>query len=208
MRLAGRLPRHRVLPLAGHRLLVVGAPPLPAAVRAAGLRGWPEGERLPAVLDESTVVIAASGAAVGAARLLGAAAVAPAGATGDTDTDLRAKVAAAVRAIAGGARRVVVHVGAPDAAAHRRDAAAKVAALERIDAELVGPLAHAIAAAGGTLRVCPDHGCDPATGAHDGAPVPVLDWPGDGAGPRGRLTERAAAGLPVREPEAVLEAIA
>lgn len=208
VRLAGRLPDHRVLTLAGHRLLVAGPQPLPAAVSASGVRVWPQGGALPAVLDRSTVVIAASGAAVGAARLMGASAVSPAGATADTDTDLRAKTIAAVGAIAAGAARVVVHVGAPDAAAHRRDAAAKVAALERIDAELVGPLADAIARAGGTLRVCPDHGCDPATGAHDGAPVPVLDWPGDGRGPRGRLTERTVAGLPVREPEGDLEAVA
>ncbi len=100
----------------------------------------------------------------------------------------------------------MVHVGAPDEAAHARDPAAKVAALERIDAELVGPLADAVAAAGGRLRICPDHGCDPASGEHDGAPVPVLDWPGDG--PRGRLTERAAATLPVRELEPLLEAVA
>lgn len=208
VRLAGQLPDHRVIQLAGHRLLVVGAPPLPAGVRAAGLRVWPEGDPLPPVLDHSTVVIAASGAAVGAARLLGARVVEPAGTTGDTDTDLSAKAAAATSAIADGASRVVIHVGAPDAAAHRRDAAAKVAALERIDAELVGPLVDAIARARGTLRVCPDHGCDPATGAHDGAPVPALDWPGDGRGPGDRLTERAVAGLPVREPEGVLEAVA
>ena len=101
---------------------------------------------------------------------------------------------------------MIVHVGAPDEAAHARDAAAKVAALERIDAELIGPLAAAVAAGGGTLRICPDHGCDPATGQHDGAPVPVLDWPGDG--PRGRLTERTTAKLPVRELEPVLETVA
>jgi 2,3-bisphosphoglycerate-independent phosphoglycerate mutase len=203
-RLAARLPSYRVLPLAGHRLLVVGAPPLPAL--CAGLRAWPEGKQLPSLLDERTVVIAASGAAVGAARLLGARAVTPPGTTGGLDTDLRAKAAAAQRAITEGGARVMVHVGAPDEAAHARDAAAKVAVLERIDAELVGPLAEAVAATGGTLRICPDHGCDPATGKHDGAPVPVLDWPA--AGPRGRLTERAVAALPVRELEHGLEAVA
>ena len=66
-----------------------------------------------------------------------------------------------------------MHVGAADEAAHRRDAAAKVAALERIDAELVAPLARAVREADGSLAVCPDHGCDPLTGAHDDRPGPV-----------------------------------
>jgi 2,3-bisphosphoglycerate-independent phosphoglycerate mutase len=198
------LPAHRVRQLAGHRLLVVGPPPLPPL--AGGLRVWSEGELPPRLLDDGTVVIAASGAALGAARLLGARAIRPAGATGDTDTDLRAKAAAARRAITHGAERVVVHVAAPDEAAHARDGAAKTAAVERIDADLVAPLADAVAAAVGTLRVCPDHGCDPATGEHDGAPVPVLDWPG--LGPHGRLTERAVATLPVQELGSALEAVA
>jgi len=105
----------------------------------------------------------------------------------------------------------VVHVGAPDEAAHARDRAAKVAAIERADRELIAPLADAVRRAGGTLRVCPDHGCDPRTGLHDDAPVPCLDWPAAGATsldarPNARLTERAVATLPAvelaSEPEA------
>ena len=87
-----------------------------------------------------------------------------------------------------------MHVGAADEAAHERDAAAKVAALERIDAELVAPLARAVREADGSLAVCPDHGCDPVTGAHDDHPVPCLRWP-DPSGPAGRLTERTVRGL-------------
>jgi 2,3-bisphosphoglycerate-independent phosphoglycerate mutase len=121
---------------------------------------------------------------------MGARVITPAGATGAVATDLRAKAHAA---LAARTQRVVVHVGAPDEAAHARDAAGKVAALERIDAELLAPLAaHAT-----RLRVCPDHGCDPATGEHDAHAVPCLTWPA--RGPRGRLTERAAAALPVTE---------
>jgi 2,3-bisphosphoglycerate-independent phosphoglycerate mutase len=190
-RLRALAPRHAVRRLAGHRLLLVGLPPLPAAARAEDLRVWPEGIVPPRVLDARTVVVGATGAATGAARLLGARVVVPAGATGDVDTDLHAKANAALDAIADGALRVVVHVGAPDEAAHRRDRAAKVAAIERADRELVAPLADALALAGGSLRVCPDHGCDPRTGLHDGAPVPCLDWPARAAG-GGRLTERAA----------------
>jgi 2,3-bisphosphoglycerate-independent phosphoglycerate mutase len=88
------------------------------------------------------------------------------------------------------ARRVVVHVGAPDEAAHARDADAKVAAIERADRELLAPLADAVRAAGGTLRVCPDHGCDPRTGRHDADPVPCLTWPASAPDSTARLIER------------------
>jgi 2,3-bisphosphoglycerate-independent phosphoglycerate mutase len=196
--LAAHAPAHTVHRIGGHRLLVTGAPPLPGAARAAGRHVWPQGVVPPRILDEHVVVIAASGAAAGCARLLGARVTIPPGATGGPDTDLQAKVAAALAALDGGARRVVVHVGAPDEAAHERDAAGKVAALERIDAELVAPLARAVDDAGGSLVVCPDHGCDPATGAHVDHPVPCLRWP-DASGPGGPLTERAVHGLDVVE---------
>jgi len=182
---------HAVRCVAGHRLLLVGPRP-PAS--APDLRVWPQGVVPPRVLDEDVVVIAAPGAAAGIARLMGATVVMPPGATGRPDSDLAAKAATALAAIEGGARRVVVHVGAPDEAAHERDAAAKVAAIEAADARVVEPLL----ATGAALTVCADHGCDPATGAHDAAPVPCLRAPARGDA-RGRLTERAVAGLPVTD---------
>jgi 2,3-bisphosphoglycerate-independent phosphoglycerate mutase len=165
----------------------------------AGVRVWADGARLPRALDDTTVVVAARGAAAGCARLLGAALVVPPGATGDVDTDLHAKARAAVDAIDGGARRVVVHVGAPDEAAHRRDASAKARALEALDAALLGPLSDAVARAGGTLAICPDHGTDPFHGTHDAAAVPALRW-GGGVAPAGpnRMTEAHSVGAPVR----------
>jgi 2,3-bisphosphoglycerate-independent phosphoglycerate mutase len=168
---------------------------------APGVRVWPDGATLPRALDETTVVIAARGAAAGCARLLGAALVVPPGATGDVDTDLPAKARVTVDAIERGAERVVVHVGAPDEAAHRRDAAAKAGALEALDALLLAPLRDAVARAGGTLAVCPDHGTDPRDGAHDDAAVPALRW-GAGIAPAGprRMTEAACARAPVRPP--------
>jgi hypothetical protein len=39
-----------------------------------------------------------------------------------------------------------------------------------------GPLAQALRAVGGQLRVCADHGCDPATGEHLAGPVPCVSW--------------------------------
>ena len=186
--LAARLPRHRVHHLAGHRMLVVGPDRSPSL--GAELFAWPEGLIPPRVLDEDTVVIGARGAAIGVARLMGARTVVPPGATGRPGSDLAAKARAALAAIRAGAARVVVHVGAPDEAAHAHDLAAKVAAIEAADALLLAPLADAVRGAGGTLRVCPDHGCDPATGEHDAAPVPCLTWPSERAS-GGRLTERA-----------------
>lgn len=202
--LGRRLPRHQVRHLRGHRLLVCGPPPLPAAASAPGLRPWPGGIVPQPLLDTATAVVAARGAAAGAARLFGARVVVPAGATGDADTDLGAKAAAAARMVAA-ATRIVVHVGGPDEAGHRRDSAAKVAVLERVDRELAAPLARLALATGGTLRVCSDHGCDPRDGSHDAAPVPCLDWHADRPDrppprrPDRRLTERAVAALPVAD---------
>jgi len=201
--LALAAPGYAVHPLGGHRLLLCGPPPLPDAIRAHGLRVWRQGIVPPRVLGPDTVVIGARGAAVGAGRLMGARTIVPAGATGRPDSDLAAKAAAAVSAIAAGARMVAVHVGGPDEASHLRDRAAKIASLERADRDLIAPLAESVGRAGGTLRVGPDHGCDPETGAHHGGAVPWLVWSGgpgesprrDRAGER-RLTERAVAGLP------------
>ena len=158
--------------LRGHRLLVIG--PEPEA--SDGVVVWPRGAVLPRVLDARTLVVGARGAAVGIAALLGADVVIPDGATGDVDTDLHAKLDAARRGLGEPRDRVVVHVGGADEAAHRLDRAAKVAFLERVDAELLGPLAAAVAGARGRLRICPDHGCDPATGLHDAEPVPHVSW--------------------------------
>jgi 2,3-bisphosphoglycerate-independent phosphoglycerate mutase len=205
-RLAGRrgAVSHRVHHLAGHRMLVVGpdsAPTLGAELLGielrAGLLGaellvWPGGAIPPRVLDDDTVVIGARGAAIGIARLMGARTIVPPGATGRLGSDIAAKAAVALAAIDAGAARVVVHVGTPDEAAHELDADAKVAAIETADALLLVALADAVRTVGGTLRVCPDHGCDPATGEHDDMPVPCLDWPAptSALASGDRLTER------------------
>ena len=142
----------------------------------AGDRVWADGVVPPRVLDGRTVVVAAIGAAAGSAALLGARVVVPAGATGDVDSDLRAKAAAALAALED-ADRVVVHVGAPDAAAHRRDADAKVAAIAAADRQVVAPLAAALRGRrDAVLEVGADHGCDPATGCHDAEPVAWVRW--------------------------------
>jgi 2,3-bisphosphoglycerate-independent phosphoglycerate mutase len=228
----GGVPEHRVHHLGGHRMLIVGPDPAVRAKRTptleaellgielgAGMLGdellvWPRGTMLPRRLSEETVVIGARGAAIGIARLMGARTVVPPGATGRPGTDLAAKARAALAALDAGATQVVVHVGSPDEAAHEHDAPAKVAAIEAVDAQLLARLADALRArrarpgdGAATLHVSPDHGCDPTTGRHDGAPVPCLRWPWAGVReepvPEGfvpfdgasgeRLTERAVA---------------
>ncbi|HEX5191456.1 MAG TPA: hypothetical protein VFW09_01540 [Solirubrobacteraceae bacterium] len=191
----------------GHRLLLLGAE-RPADRRLLGLyvRVWPAGSPPQGSVPVPTVVIAARGAATGSARLLHARVLTPPGVTGDVDTDLRAKAAAAIDAMSGGAERVVVHFGAPDEAAHRREPGAVVAALERMDRELLAPLRDAVLALGGRLTVCPDHGTDPFTGRHDPAPVPAVVWGGGVAGEDGPATmnERAAARAAVIDPLALV----
>lgn len=192
---------HTVRPIGGHRLLAVGPPPLPIPA-GDGCRVWPAGIVPPRRLGADTVVVSAAGAGAGVGRMMGARVVVPDGATGGPDTDLNAKGACAAAAIRSGAHRVVVHVGAPDEAAHMLDATGKAAAIERIDRELIPPILAAIGEVGGILRICADHGCDPDTGMHDDDPVPVLTWaPGTARGRGGaRFTERAVAGLPVGNP--------
>jgi 2,3-bisphosphoglycerate-independent phosphoglycerate mutase len=175
--------------IGGHRYLLLGpAEPQPPA--GCQLRIWGEGPRLEPVLDHGTVLIGASGGAVGCARLLGARTLTPPGATGRSRTDCAAKARAALVELRR-ARRVVVHVAAPDEASHERDADAKVAALEAIDRDILAPLWQAVLDAGDSLTVCPDHGTDPRTGDHLDDPVPCVRWaPGiEPSGPS-RLHER------------------
>lgn len=195
-RLRRMAPHHSVRHIGGHRMLMVGPVPLPVA-SGRTLRVWPPGLTPRRILDTRTVMVSALGAAAGVARLMGARVVVPEGATGWLDTDLVAKGAHAADAIRGGARRVIVHVAAPDEAAHLRDRSAKIAAIERVDRELVPQLVQAVVAAGGVLQICADHACDPVSGLHDTAPVPGLTWtPGDEPGRRSaRFTERTVAGL-------------
>ena len=142
----------------------------------APVRVWPSGLRPPRILDARTVVIGAPGAATGLGALMGARVIIPPRVTGRPGSDLAAKRRAALDTIKDGARRIVVHVGGADEAAHARDGAAKAAVLEAADRELVGPLADAVADLGGRMQVGPDHGCDPATGAHVAGPVPHVSW--------------------------------
>jgi 2,3-bisphosphoglycerate-independent phosphoglycerate mutase len=190
----------------GHRLVLV-SPRRPEDRRLLGLyvRVWPGGSVPEGALPVPTVVVCANGAAAGCARLLGGEVIVPPGATGDVDANLNSKAQAAIAAFANGARKVVVHVGAPDEAAHRRQPEAVIGALERLDSELVGPLRDAVGALGGRLAVCPDHGTDPVSGRHDRTPVPAVVW-GRGVEAEGPavMSERAAREARLLDPTGLL----
>jgi len=81
------------------------------------------------------------------------------GATGYLDTNYAGKAAAAIDAFKRDeADFVVVHVEATDEASHEGDAAAKVAALESIDRDIVGPVHDYLKSQGDyRILVCPDH---------------------------------------------------
>ena len=194
--LARALPAHRVTGLRGHRLLAVGpGRPVLDRIDGLGVEVWPDGAQLAPALDKDTIVVCGPGAAAGCARLLGASVVVPAGATGDVDTDLAAKADAARRALAVGSE-VGVHVGALDEAAHRGEPDAKAAALARVDAELIAPLAAAAQRHGASVAVTADHSTCPDTGRHGCEPVPlVVAGPGVAASGPDRLTEELPPGV-------------
>ena len=95
----------------------------------------------------------------GIGRLLGWNVIEVEGATGYLDTNYAGKAQAAIDAFENDeADFVVVHVEATDEASHEGNAPAKVAALERIDADIVEPV-HKYLKSQGDYRilVCPDH---------------------------------------------------
>ena len=115
------------------------------------------------------------------------------GATGWLDTDYAAKGRAAIDVL-GRSDLVCVHVEAPDEASHQGDAAAKVRALEEIDAKIVAPLAAHLAGSDHRILVCPDHPTFLATKTHSRGPVPfVMAGSGIAAGGAAGFHEGAAA---------------
>jgi 2,3-bisphosphoglycerate-independent phosphoglycerate mutase len=71
---------------------------------------------------------------------------------------------------------VCVHVEAPDEASHAADALTKVAAIEAIDAKVIGPIEDALEARGEDYRllVMPDHYTRVENRKHDPTPVPFV----------------------------------
>jgi 2,3-bisphosphoglycerate-independent phosphoglycerate mutase len=95
------------------------------------------------------------------------------GATGWLDTDYAAKGRAALEELET-TDLVCVHVEAPDEASHQGDAAAKVRAIEEIDAKIVAPVAAGLAGTEHRILVCPDHPTFLATKTHSRGAVPFV----------------------------------
>jgi len=147
-------------------------------IRATGIWLWGQGQA-PSLLSFQErfgvrgAVITAVDLLRGLGRLLGWDVIEVPGATGYLDTDYVAKGRAAVTALSQGTELVVVHVEATDEASHEGDAAAKVEALERIDADIVGPV-HAYLQSQGDYRllISPDHPTFLRTKTHSHGYVP------------------------------------
>jgi 2,3-bisphosphoglycerate-independent phosphoglycerate mutase len=88
----------------------------------------------------------------------------------------------------------LLHVEATDEAGHQGDVVEKVAALERWDADVIGPLAAALDGEPWRLLLLPDHATPCARMTHTPDPVPYLLYDATAAGPGGEYTERAVAG--------------
>lgn len=94
------------------------------------------------------------------------------GATGYLDTDYASKGRTGIAALRDH-DLVCVHVEAPDEASHEGRADEKIKALERIDAEIVGPLHNALSTYGHyRILVSPDHRTTISTRAHAYGAVP------------------------------------
>ena len=156
-----------------------GPAPLPeflAACRRPGLALLPWGEsaalKLPQLpLLQGAAAITATPIVKGLALQLGFKVLTPEGATGDVDSDLKKKTAAALQ-LAKDNSLVLYHIGGADEAAHRLLPAEKRRFLARVDEEVLGPLL----AAKSRLLVTADHGTSPYTGRHLGEPQPFFLW--------------------------------
>jgi 2,3-bisphosphoglycerate-independent phosphoglycerate mutase len=116
------------------------------------------------------------------------------GATAGFDNDYAAQRDAAITSLAD-RDFFLLHVEATDEAAHQGDVREKVAALERWDRDVIGPLHAALDGAGTPYRMLlmPDHATPCAIKTHTSDPVPYLLFDSRRDGPGGTYTERGVA---------------
>ncbi len=140
---------------------------------------WGQGERprIEAFISRYGIagsVISAVDLVNGIGRLAGLDVITVPGATGYLDTNFRGKAEHAIASL-GGRDFVFVHVEATDEAGHNGDAKAKVEAVERFDADVVGPvLAWAGQNPESRILVSPDHPTPLGKRTHTRAPVPFV----------------------------------
>ncbi|MBC5688475.1 cofactor-independent phosphoglycerate mutase [Mediterraneibacter sp. NSJ-55] len=99
------------------------------------------------------------------------------GANGGLHTNYAGKANAAVKALTEeGYDFVYIHIEAPDEMGHQGNIEDKIEAIERIDAQIIGPVADKLREAGEAFRmlVLPDHPTPIRLRTHTGSPVPYL----------------------------------
>ncbi|HEX6311153.1 MAG TPA: 2,3-bisphosphoglycerate-independent phosphoglycerate mutase [Acidimicrobiia bacterium] len=114
------------------------------------------------------------------------------GATAGFDNDYAAQRDACLASLAD-RHLFLLHVEATDEAGHQGAVAEKVAALERWDTDVIGPLVAALAGEPWRLLLLPDHATPCALKTHTSDPVPYLLFDATAPGPGGEYTERAVA---------------
>jgi 2,3-bisphosphoglycerate-independent phosphoglycerate mutase len=114
------------------------------------------------------------------------------GATAGFDNDYAAQARACLDSL-GTRDFFLLHVEATDEAGHQGAVDEKVAALERWDAEIIGPLVAGLAGEPYRVLLMPDHATPCATRTHTSEPVPYLLYDSTIDGPGGAYTETAVA---------------
>src|SRR5581483_9954617 len=87
----------------------------------------------------------------------------------------------------------LLHVEATDEAGHQNAVGEKVTALERWDAEIIGPVTDALAGEPYRLLLVPDHATPCARMTHTSDPVPYLLFDSTVPGPGGTYDEPSVA---------------
>lgn len=98
------------------------------------------------------------------------------GATGNINTNFRAKGETALKELLNGQDFVYIHVEAPDECSHRGEIENKILSIEKIDEEIVGTLLKGLKKAGENYRILimPDHSTPISLKTHVSDPVPFL----------------------------------
>ena len=142
----------------------------------------------------------------GLARMVGMTTLEIAGVTDGLDNNYAAQVAGALKALAG-RDLIVIHIEAPDEAAHAGAVEDKVVAIQRVDKEVVSQLRswqpNAL-----RILIMPDHPTPIKIQTHTDDPVPFMLWgPGFTANGANRFTEAEAesTGFFVEEGYGVME---
>lgn len=115
------------------------------------------------------------------------------GATAGFDNDYGAQLDACLASLAD-RDLFLLHVEATDEAGHQNAVGEKVTALERWDAEIIGPLTAALDGEAYRVLLLPDHATPCTLMTHTADPVPYLLFDSTVDGPGGHYTEAAVAG--------------